>query len=196
MSNSSPAAIAASAPSNSTGAGGETLGAKSWAGGSRGTGSKAGAGAAAAMGSGIWDRAGAEAASGIVAPMACVIFSSSGLRGPGCSETAINRAKTSNAAANEAAEVCARSIGGRAFVGLLLEQAATTSLMACCSSSPVRWMRSRLSRPARAMAISTALGSGDIRVSGPFRPKFSRFAILGGCGRVVNGAGAALCLKG
>src|ERR1700733_10121084 len=58
------------------------------------------------------------------------ISASKGDRGPGCSETATNLVRTSSAALNEAAEVCARSIGGSALAGLLLPQAATTSATA------------------------------------------------------------------
>ncbi len=57
---------------------------------------------------------------------------------PVWSEDAINRVKTSSAAAIEAAAVCARNIGGNALVGLLLPQADTTSFTAWCSSSVVR----------------------------------------------------------
>jgi len=43
---------------------------------------------------------------------------------------AMKRDKTSNEAESEAAEVWARSMGGSALVGRVLEQAATTSLTA------------------------------------------------------------------
>src|ERR1700742_873084 len=97
------------------------------------------------------------------------ISASNGDRGPGCSETATNLESTSNAAESDAAEVCARSIGGSALAGLLLPQAATTSATAWCSSSEVRWMRSRLSRSARETNCSMADGvleSDDIRLTG------------------------------
>lgn len=58
------------------------------------------------------------------------ISASKGDLGPGCSETATNLVRTSSAALSEAAEVCARSIGGSALAGLLLPQAATTSATA------------------------------------------------------------------
>jgi hypothetical protein len=70
--------------------------------------------------------------------MAWVIFSSKGLRGPGCSAMATKRDKTSREAESAAEAVCARSMGGKAFVGRLLAQAATTSLMAWFSASLVR----------------------------------------------------------
>jgi len=99
------------------------------------------------------------------------ISASNGERGPGCRVTATNRDKTSRVAVSAAAEVWARNIGGNALTGLLLPHAATTSAMAWCSSSDVRWMRSRLSRKARETACSMALGvldSGGIPVSGNF----------------------------
>src|ERR1700733_1659551 len=58
------------------------------------------------------------------------ISASNGDLGPGCSETATNLVRTSSAAESDAAEVCARSIGGSALAGLLLPQAATTSATA------------------------------------------------------------------
>src|ERR1700722_3878780 len=58
------------------------------------------------------------------------ISASNGDLGPDCSETATNLVRTSSAALSEAAEVCARSIGGSALAGLLLPQAATTSATA------------------------------------------------------------------
>ncbi len=45
-------------------------------------------------------------------------------------DTVTNLESTSNVAASEAAEVCARSSAGSALVGLLLAQAETTSLTA------------------------------------------------------------------
>src|SRR5208282_5806275 len=92
------------------------------------------------------------------------MLSSRGLRGPDCSAMAMKRDSTSMEAVRAAAAVWARSIGGRALVGRLLEQAATTSPIACVSSSLVRLMRSRLSRTARATACSTALGSGAMAI--------------------------------
>ena len=58
------------------------------------------------------------------------ISASNGDLGPGCSETATNLVRTSSAADREAAEVCARNIGGSALAGLVLPQAATTSATA------------------------------------------------------------------
>src|SRR6266852_4362235 len=101
-------------------------------------------------------------------PTNSVICASSGERGPVCMETVTNRERTSREALREAAEVCARRRKGSALVGLLLAHAETTSLTAWCSSSEARWMRSRLSRSARAMACSTALGSCDISIGGCF----------------------------
>lgn len=63
-------------------------------------------------------------------PTKLIICASSGDRAPLCSELATNRVNTSNAALIEAAAVCARNIGGNAFVGLLLLHADTTSLTA------------------------------------------------------------------
>ena len=175
MSNSASAATEISACSNSTGIFGDAVGEKSWTSGSTGT---DGAGA------GTWGtrRTGAVGTSGAWRPMAWVIFSSRGLRGPGWRDKATKRERTSSAADSEAAKVCARNSGGKAFVGLLLEQAATTSLMACCSSTPERWIPSRLSRSARATACSTAFGSDGIPVLGVFCRNFPCFAILGGGG--------------
>ena len=101
-----------------------------------GTGWLRGGGAgAAAFGSG-WlgaGRAGAGDAggSGATRPMASLIFSSRGLLGPGWRAMAVKRVRTSRAAVSDAAAVWARSMGGSALVGLLLEQAATISLMDC-----------------------------------------------------------------
>lgn len=193
MSNSASAATEISACSNSTGIFGDSVGEKSWTSGSTGT---DGAGVeAAACSAGAWGtgRTGAAGASGAWRPMAWVIFSSSGLRGPGCRDKATKRERTSSAADSDAAKVCARNSGGRAFVGLLLEQAAMTSLMACCSSTPERWIPSRLSRSARATACSTAFGSGGIPVLGVFCRNFPCFAILGGGGWGVNGLRVVLC---
>jgi hypothetical protein len=73
----------------------------------------------------------AETASGVAKDDAIrEISASKGDRGPGCSETATNLVRTSSAAESDAAEVCARSIGGNALAGLLLPQAATTSATA------------------------------------------------------------------
>src|SRR6266571_1949865 len=128
------------------------------------------AGACDAMGAGLEgpDRCGAAGGSAATFPTKFVICVSSGERGPTCRDTVTNLERTSSAALREAAEVCARSKGGSALVGLLLAQAETTSLTAWCSSSEARWMRSRLSRSARAMACSTALGSCDISIGGCF----------------------------
>src|SRR6202011_2172961 len=100
-----------------------------------------------------------------------VISASSGERGPGLRVIATNRERTSKAAAMDAAVDCARNIGGSALVGLLLAQAATTSLTAWFSSSVVRWMLSRLSRIARDTAWSMAVGSCGINIWGRNRRK-------------------------
>src|SRR6266705_2456648 len=123
-----------------------------------------------AMGAGLdgAGRCGAAGGSAATFPTKFVICASSGERGPTCRDTVTNLERTSSAALREAAEVCPRSKGGSALVGLLLAQAETTSLTAWCSSSEARWMRSRLSRSARAMACSTALGSCDISIGGCF----------------------------
>ena len=88
----------------------------------------AGAGAAAwgAGGAGAWT--GSCAAAGAAREDAILeISASNGDLGPGWSETATNLVRTSSAAESEAAEVCARSIGGSALAGLVLPHAATTS---------------------------------------------------------------------
>ena len=72
----------------------------------------------------------AGADSAVMVPASRVISASSGDRWAGCNVTATNRERTSSAAATEAAVACARNIGGSALVGLLLAQAATTSLTA------------------------------------------------------------------
>src|SRR6266704_2644908 len=128
------------------------------------------AGTCDAIGAGLEGagRCGAAGGSAATFPAKFVICASSGERGPTCRDTVTNLERTSSAALREAAEVCARSKGGSALVGLLLAQAETTSLTAWCSSSEARWMRSRLSRSARAMACSTALGSCDIPIWGRF----------------------------
>lgn len=118
---------------------------------------------------------GAGGGSGAALPIACVIFSSNRLRGPGCKAMAMNRESTSSEADSDAAMDCARSIGGKALVGLLLEQAATTSFTAWVKSSLLLCRRSRLSRSARATACSTALGSGDMRRIGGNSGTFPRF---------------------
>ena len=59
-----------------------------------------------------------------------VICASSGDRAPGCTAIAMNRASTSSAADNDAADVCALSIEGSAFVGFELPHAATMSATA------------------------------------------------------------------
>src|SRR5712691_13061057 len=85
---------------------------------------------------------------------------------------AINRDKTSSVADSDAAAVCARRIGGKALEGLVLEQAETRSLIACCNSLVVRCTRSRFSRSARVATCSIGLDSCAIGLSGTFRTKF------------------------
>lgn len=51
-------------------------------------------------------------------------------RGADCSAPVTNRDKTSSVAESEAAEVCARSIEGRALLARLLAHAATMSFTA------------------------------------------------------------------
>src|SRR5262245_8517621 len=92
------------------------------------------------------------------------ISASYGERPPGWRLLALKLERTSRAAERDAALVCARRSGGRALVGLLLLQAATTSLTAWWSSSELRCKRSRLSRRARTTACSTGFGSLDIAV--------------------------------
>jgi hypothetical protein len=58
------------------------------------------------------------------------ISASKGERGLPCTAEETKRDMTSKAAEMEAAAVCARSMEGSAFVGLLLAQADTTSLTA------------------------------------------------------------------
>src|ERR1051325_3282402 len=106
----------------------------------------------------------------------------------------MNLARTSKDALREAAAVCARRRGGRAFVGRLLAQAETTSLTAWCISSEARWRRSRLSRKARAIACSPAVGSCGIRSFGAKCWKCSRLPIVKGGPNGVNGGGGGLCL--
>src|ERR1035438_2305166 len=139
--------------------------------------------------------AGSAAAS---VPAMRAISDSNGERGPGCNDTVTSRDNTSKDAANDAAEVCARNIGGSALTGLLLPQAATTSAMSSCNSSDVRWMRSKLSRKARETACSTAFGvldSDDIPFLRAIAPKISRFVILEGRMRPVNRLTVLLCLE-
>src|ERR1700748_173364 len=93
-----------------------------WPGMTGGTGGAMGAGRASATSSG------------------CVAITARSGEGfaPVCIDEVTKRVNTSNAAATEAAAVCARSMGGKALEGLLLPQAETTSLTAWWSSSVVR----------------------------------------------------------
>src|SRR5262249_13584020 len=122
------------------------------------------AGFAALAGAGACATGGSAATGSATAtePASLAISASNGDRDPGCSVTATNLVRTSNAAHSEAAEVCARSIGGRAFVGFALLHAATTSATAWCNSSELRWIRSRLSRKAGETTCSTALGAPTV----------------------------------
>ena len=72
-------------------------------------------------------RTGSAAGSAAAVLIRCVICASSGDRCPGCTAIVTNRDSTSKAADNDAAEVCALSIDGSAFVGLELAHAATIS---------------------------------------------------------------------
>src|SRR6266705_1736174 len=165
-----PLAAAPGAGSISSSGSGSACSSNSVATGSRTKGDRGAGGACAAFGTGCEGigRCGAGGGSEATLPTKSVSCASMGDRGPVCMDTVTNLESTSNAAAREAAEVCARSSGGSALVGLLLAQAETTSLTACCSSSEARWMLSRLSRSALAMACSTALGSCDISIGGCF----------------------------
>src|SRR5712691_12289453 len=123
------------------------------------------------------------------------ISASKGERGLPWTDEDTKRAMTSSTAEMEAAADWARSMAGSALVGRLLAQAATTSPTAWCSSSEVRWMRSRFSRKARETAWSTALaelGSWGMR---RFAGKLARFVILEGTRLGVNRRGVALCLQ-
>jgi len=58
------------------------------------------------------------------------ISSSNGEREEGCSALVTNRVRVSSAAERDAADVCARTIGGSALVARLLAHADTKSLIA------------------------------------------------------------------
>src|SRR6266852_9830580 len=95
-------------------------------------GARGAAGIWAAFGTG-WEgdgRCGAGDGWGATLPTKSVSWASIGDRAPVCIDEATNLESTSRVAAREAAQVCARSRGGSALVGLLLAQAETTSLTA------------------------------------------------------------------
>jgi hypothetical protein len=71
----------------------------------------------------------------------------------------IKRASTSSEAASDAAELCARMIGGKEFAARVLAHADTTSLTASCNSSLERRNLARLSRSVLAIIGSTSFVS-------------------------------------